>query len=341
MGERGGIIRRMQRALGGERRELATFDNSELPESITGRVIGKGLVDPLNDRGYLVVDGIDGRAYHIAVPPRVDLGGFWVGAIVTVSNGPKPRAADRAIAELARDGIYRTSEHLATARADARPGRDPEAFVEAHVRRLEALRRARIVERLEEGVWRVPKDLVERGRVYDARRAGGIQVEVRSYVPIERQVRAVGATWLDRLLVDQRDDLSPMGFGSDVRAALADREGFLVREGLAERRGQRFVLTRNLLETLRKRELESAAAKIQAGSGLVYRPAVDGEPVSGTFRRSVLLASGKFAMLDDGVGFSLVPWRPVIEGRIDQVVTAVTRGGHVSWDLPQRRGVAR
>ncbi|MDA8348454.1 MAG: DUF3363 domain-containing protein, partial [Pseudomonadota bacterium] len=44
MGERGDIIRRMQRALGGERRELATFDNSELPESITGRVIGKGLV---------------------------------------------------------------------------------------------------------------------------------------------------------------------------------------------------------------------------------------------------------------------------------------------------------
>ena len=341
MGEQGDIIRRMQRALGGERRELATFDNSELPESITGRVIGKGLVDPLNDRGYIVVDGIDGRAYHIAVPPRVDLGGFPVGAIVTVSNGPKPRAADRAIAELSSDGVYRTSEHLAAARADARPGRYAEAFVAAHVRRLEALRRARIVERLEEGVWRVPKDLAERGRAYDARRSGGIQVEVRSYVPIERQVRAVGATWLDRLLVDQRDDLSPMGFGSEVRATLADREAFLVREGLAERRGQRLALARNLLATLKARELESVAAKIQAESGLVYRPAVDGETVSGTFRRSVLLASGGFAMLDDGVGFSLVPWRPVLEGRIGQVVTAITRGDHVSWSFSRSRGVSR
>jgi hypothetical protein len=40
---------------------------------------------------------------------------------------------------------------------------DPEGFVEAHVRRLEALRRARIVERITEGVWKVPDDLPERG----------------------------------------------------------------------------------------------------------------------------------------------------------------------------------
>jgi hypothetical protein len=197
------------------------------------------------------------------------------------------------------------------------------------------------VERLEEGVWRVPKDLVERGRAYDARRAGGVQVEVRSYLPVERQVRAVGATWLDRLLVDQCGDLSPMGFGSEVRAALADREGFLVGEGHAERRGRRVILARNLLATLRSRELESAAGKIQAETGLSYRPAVDGESISGVFRRSVALASGRFAMLDDGIGFSLVPWRPVIEGRIGQVVTAVTRSDLVSWTLSRRHGMSR
>ena len=180
----------------------------------------------------------------------------------------------------------------------------------------------------------MPGDLVERGRAYDARRAGGIQVEVRSYLPIERQVRAVGATWLDRLLVDQRDDLSPTGFGSEVRAALADREGFLVREGLAERRGQRTTLARNLLATLRARELEGVAAKVQAESGLVYRPVVDGAPISGTFRRSVLLASGRFAMLDDGVGFSLVPWRPIIEG-------ASVRSSRRSREVTTCHGVSR
>lgn len=341
MGERGDIIRHMQRALGSKRRELATFGNAELPESVTGRLVGKGIVDPINDRGYLIVDGIDGRAYHIAVPPRVDLGGLPVGAIVTVGSSPKPRPADRTIAELAHNGIYRTSEHLAVTRADDGPGRDPEGFVEAHVRRLEALRRAGIVERLQEGVWSVPRDLIERGRAYDVRRAAGIQVEVRSYLPIERQVRAVGATWLDRLLVNQRDDLPPTGFGSEVRAALAHREEFLVREGLAERLGQRAILARNLLETLKARELESVAAKVQAESGLAYRPVTDGMSVSGTFRRSVLLASGRFAMLDDGIGFSLVPWRPAIEGRLGEVVTAVARRGHVSWTLSRRHGMSR
>jgi hypothetical protein len=38
-------------------------------------------------------------------------------------------------------------------------------------------------------------------------------------------------------------------------------------------------------------------------------------------------------MLDDGMGFSLVPWRPVIEQRLGQHIAAVVRGGGVSWEL--------
>jgi hypothetical protein len=44
----------------------------------------------------------------------------------------------------------------------------------------------------------------------------------------------------------------------------------------------------------------------------------DGQRVAGIYRRSVMLASGRYAMLDDGMGFSLVPWRPVIEQRLGQ-----------------------
>ena len=295
----------------------------------------------MNDRGFLVVDGIDGRAYHIAVPPQVDLGRLPIGAVITVSRGSKLRTADWTIADLARDGIYRTAEHLVAVRGNNRPGRDPEAFVEAHVRRLEALRRAGIVERLEEGVWRVPHDLVDRGRACDTRRSPGVTVEVRSYLPIERQVRAVGATWLDTLLVRPAGDVETIGFGRLVRAALVEREDYLVSERLAERRNQPVILARNLLATLRSRELESAAGKIQVETGLVHRPLLDGETVSGVFRRSVVLASGRFAMLDDGIGFSLVPWRPVIEGRVGRVLTAVTRGDHVSWTFSRAPGMPR
>ena len=53
------------------------------------------------------------------------------------------------------------------------------------------------VDRIAEGIWRVPADLPEQGRRYDAQHLGGVAVELRSRLPIGRQSRVVGATWLD------------------------------------------------------------------------------------------------------------------------------------------------
>ncbi|MDP1051237.1 DUF3363 domain-containing protein, partial [Klebsiella quasipneumoniae] len=86
---------------------------------------------------------------------------------------------------------------------------------------------------------------------------------------------------------------------------------FLAEQGLAERRGQRVILARNLLATLRDRDVIRAAKDIATETGLEHRLAADGQRVTGIYRRSLMLASGRFAMLDDGMGFSLVPWTPV------------------------------
>jgi Protein of unknown function (DUF3363) len=37
------------------------------------------------------------------------------------------------------------------------------------------------------------------------------------------------------------------------------------------------------------------------------------------------LASGRFAMIDDGIGFQLVPWQPVLDKRIGQHITGTVR----------------
>lgn len=66
-------------------------------------------------------------------------------------------------------------------------------------------------------------------------------------------------------------------------------------------RGQRVVFARNLLATLRGRELAQAAKDIAAETGLEHRPAADGQRVAGIYRRSLMLASGRYAMLDDGM----------------------------------------
>jgi len=337
LGERGDIVRTMQRAMSGVQRELEVFDPRESSSRVIGRVAAKGLADELYDRGYLVIDGVDGKAHYVALPVRAELEHYPTGAVVEARGSAELRAADRTVAALAVEGVYRTDHHRAVATAGGAAMRDPDEVVAVHVRRLEALRRAGIVERVAEGVWRVPSDLPEQGRQYDSR-LGDASVTVRSHLSIEQQKRAVGATWLDQQLIAGGKDLGERGFGAGVRDALRQRSNFLIEQGLAERRGQRIIPARNLLATLRERDLKAAALGIAKETGLAYRPITDGERVSGVYRRNVQLASGRFAMLDDGMGFSLVPWRPVIEQKIGHTMIAVMRGTDASWDLGRYPG---
>ena len=340
LGERGDIIRTMQRAMGGQPRELAVFEPGDDGRTIIGRVAAKGLADELRDRSYLVIDGVDGKAHYVALNARDEPANYPTGAVVEVRGSAEVRAADRNIAALASNGLYRTDHHLAIAQGQAMPDRDPQEVVAAHVRRLEALRRAGIVERVAEGLWKVPGELAERGRQYDAQRLGGVAVELKSHLPIERQARVIGATWLDQQLIGGGRGLGDLGFGGDAKQAMQQRADFLEEQGLAQRRGQRVILARNLLGTLRNRELAQAAKDIAANSGLEHRPVADGQRVAGIYRRSVMLASGRYAMLDDGMRFSLVPWRPVIEKRLGQQLTATMRGSGVSWEMGRQRGPA-
>jgi type IV secretory pathway VirD2 relaxase len=339
MGERGDIIRTMQRAMSGKQRELAVFQPGEDGRAIVGRVSAKGLADELYDKGYLIVDGTDGKAHYVALPLRSKLEQYPTGAVVEVKGSADVRVADRNIAALAVNGVYRTDQHLAVAQGQASPDRDPREVVAAHVRRLEALRRVGIVRREAEGVWRVPDDLAERGRQYDAQRLGsGVAVELKLHLSIERQTRVIGATWLDQQLIGGGSGLDDLGLGGEVKAALQKRVDFLAEQGLAERRGQRVILARNLLATLRGHELAKVAQDIAIETGLEYRPVAEGQRLAGIYRRSVMLASGRYAMLDDGTGFSLVPWKPLIEPRLGQQLAATVRGGGVSWEVGRHRG---
>jgi type IV secretory pathway VirD2 relaxase len=340
MGERGDIVRTMQRAMSGVNRELAVFQPAHDAPPVVGRVVAKGFADELYDRGYLVVDGMDGKAHYVQLPVKEELKQYPAGALVELRGSAEARGADRTIAGLTVDGIYRTDHHLAIAKGQITPGRDVSEFVNTHVRRLEALRRAGIVERLAEGVWQVPEDLPERGRRYDVERLGDVVVTLRSHLPIEQQTRVVGATWLDQQLIVGAKGVAAQGFGAEVRDALQQRADFLIEQGLAERRAERLILTQNLLATLRDRDIAATGRQIAAETGLTHRLVSDGERVSGIYRRSVQLASGRFAMLDDGIGFSLVPWRSIAEQRLGQGVAVVVRGGRAFWELGRQIGVS-
>nr|WP_306310656.1 DUF3363 domain-containing protein [Sphingomonas sp. BT-65] len=330
LGERGDIVRTMQRAFGAGQRALVLPGEDEAQGAVTGCIAAKGLADELGDQGYLVIDGVDGRAHYARLPRGSDLAAWPVGGIVELHRAG---AADRTIAAVAEDGIYSVARHRARAASE----RNPDGFVAAHVRRLEALRRAGLAERLDGDRWRVPPDFVARGAAHD--RTQDVAPRLRSTLPLDAQVRAIGATWLDQTLVEGRDRLALGGFGAEVRDALGRREAVLEREGLARRANGRLILARDLLAQLRVRDLDAAARTIAADTGLAYRGAAHGA-VAGTYVGAVDRPSGRFAMLDDGAGgFALVPWRPVIEQRLGQWISGVARGSEISWNLGRTRGI--
>ncbi|MBF9151701.1 relaxase/mobilization nuclease domain-containing protein [Novosphingobium jiangmenense] len=168
----------------------------------------------------------------------------------------------------------------------------------------------------------------------------GTSLWVQSDLALGDQVKARGSTWLDRQLLASEPVPTGGGFGVEIEQAKRDRAEHLVSEGLATRRASRVVLARDILNVLRSRELAEVGEAITGQTGLPYRPTGDGEPVAGTYRQRLNLASGRFAMIDDGLGFALVPWRPALDGHLGQHVTGTLKaGGGIDWTLGHSRGI--
>lgn len=153
------------------------------------------------------------------------------------------------------------------------------------------------------------------------------------------QIKARGATWLDRRALDPNPLPEAGGFADEVAAAREARIDHLVAQGLAERRGVGLRLAPGLLETLKSREVAAVAERVQNETGLVFRPIAEGDAVSGVYRKRLDLASGRFAMIDDGTGFSLVPWRPPLERNLGRSVSGLAGArGEVEWRPPRALG---
>jgi type IV secretory pathway VirD2 relaxase len=185
-----------------------------------------------------------------------------------------------------------------------------------------------------------PGAIVEARAYEDANGRKRLSLAIRSDLSLRQQITAPGATWLDRQLLAREPVVTGGGFGAEVRDAMDRRVEHLAGEGLARRQGQRVTFSRDLLDTLRRRELNDAAGKIAAETRLVYRPSVEGEHVAGIYRQRAILSSGRFAMIDDGLGFQLVPWRPALEQQLGRQVSGVMMpGGGVDWSFGRKRGL--
>ena len=211
------------------------------------------------------------------------------------------------------------------------------------MRRLEAMRRlAGTVEREPDGTWVIAPDHLERAGAYERRQAkdAPVVVQTLSTLPLDRQLGADGATWLDRELVtDAPVSLRDGGFGREVRDALARRRQWLVEQELARDEHDRTIYRANLLGILRRRELARVAGQLSGELGLDYVEVRSGERIEGIYRRSLDLLSGRFAVIEKSREFTLVPWRPVLERSLGKQVSGIARGETISWTFGRQRSV--
>jgi type IV secretory pathway VirD2 relaxase len=184
-----------------------------------------------------------------------------------------------------------------------------------------------------------PGSILELRHYQDTAGSKRVAIAVRSDLPIGDQVEAHGATWLDRRLVAADPvPLSEGGFGAEVREAMDARVEYLVQQGLARRQEQRVIFARDLLATLRRRELAAAASGLSAETGLPRHEVVEGDRVDGVYRRRLVLASGRFAMIEDGLGFTLVPWSPSLQRHLGRQVSGVAQAsGTIAWSFGRKR----
>ena len=317
-------------------------------QKIVGRVLAKGLAgDEMGERVYLVVDGIDGRVHHMEFKDasRIEeVGRDMIVEAAPVVFGPRP--ADRNIANNAEEdnGIYRPSRHLERVRDSfERQGKDPEAFIRSHVRRLEDLRRAGHVERIGADHWKVPKNIVELGQVYDlSQGADGLRIRTLSAISLDGQIASDGATWLDRqIIADDRPEISDSGFGSEVNKAISRRAQRLVEMGLATAKDGKIRVPVHTVTTLQRQEVDRVGQQMARERGLTFVPTSAGEYVAGRLAGVASLVSGRFALIENGLGFQLVPWQPLLEKRIGQHISGLQRGdGGIEWTFGRNRGLS-
>ncbi|WP_300398603.1 relaxase/mobilization nuclease RlxS [uncultured Sphingobium sp.] len=344
IGERGDIIRTMQRELTARKLDRAAVDRviydpvAKEATPIIGRVVMRGLADEHEDRHYLLVDGIDGRTHYAEIGKGELVDTIPENAIVRIA--PREggiRAVDRTIDEIAAANCGRYS-------IDAHLKHDPtasERFAETHVRRLEAMRKiSGVVEREPDGSWIIAPDHLARVERFEAMqfRDHPVAIETLSAIPLDKLPGTDAATWLDRELVAEAPvPVRDAGFGHEVRSAQAMRRQWLITEQLADEQDGQTVYRRGMLAALQRRELLRVARQLSDKLGVPFAEAREGEAVQGRLVRAVEMTSGRHALIERSRDFTLVPWRSVLDRHVGKSVSGIMRDGGINWTLGRQR----
>jgi len=342
MGEQRDIVKTLHRAMKSAGREQtigldAIFDPADAhSRAQTGIVQSYGRPDDRREGGFVVIETLQGNPIYAKVAEDETFGTLRKGQVVTVSPHPRgPKTADVTIDKLAtgRNRTYSPASHHLEHNASL-------AFVKAHERRLEALRRQSIVTRNEDGSWRIPSDYLQRAAAYEAERAKRMPAPMQrdGTLTLSQMETARGATWLDSALMDGQTDKLPEH--SPIHQAAARRMRVIQELGVDTDKAGR--PTKRGIQELRTIDLQDARKAVSERLGKFHLPTLDFGTMEGTFTDTIDRPSGKLAIVERSREFSLVPWRPIMERRRGMSIVGRCSAGGISWDVTGRqRGLSR
>lgn len=326
-GRRGDIIRTLADVFGERNKDIRFIqDRREHASPIKGIVKAYGPEDELRDTRYLLVEDFDGGIWHVpsaaidvhARPPN--------GAVVELSQAKAvARASDKAIGAVVEQtgGIWSEDLH---ARYD--PGSKP-AYRLSLKRRLEALRRAGIGERLGSGEWHVGDSFLERSADYEAQRSSGVKLNVLSWLSPDAQIERTGETWLDKMSDDDaRREKTLQSFKSRRQAWLQER-GYLEPNQTS--------LTEDQRTKLRILELKRESDAIAARSGRAEVQLAQGDQFTGQVEGHVDLGAGRLAIVGNAREFALVPWRSSLGRQMGRELTLQRTASGIGWSMDRGR----
>ena len=345
MGEQNDIIKTLHRAFGEQSASLrlganAIFDPAD-PTTRTqaGIVRSFGRLDDTREGGFVVLENLRGQPLYAKVAEDDLFGSLKVGQALTVHVfDPEPKQADLNIAAHAkkRNGQF-SPVHVYLEEHNT------EEYTKAHQRRLEALGRVNIVSKNKDGAWDIPDDYLDRIRDYHKQLAKALPTPISrdSTLTISEMTTARGATWLDEEL--KRGTLEEERTSKQLLDAAAKRRAALRQMGFAI--GDKDRLFQHSINQLKVMDVKEAGEAQSKSLGKTYVSSSGASHIEGVFSKTIERPSGKFAVIEKSLEFTLVPWRPIMERRRGQsIIGRASGGGGISWDVRNRerdRGLSR
>jgi type IV secretory pathway VirD2 relaxase len=331
------LLAREDRGLEHDRiRELELAHSSQ---RAMGRLVGFEQIGSGKGAPYLLgIEGVDGRFWTARVAREEELrllNGVERGAVLEIGRGAAGlKPADRTILEIAGEGrAYSAELHR------ERVPSDREQYIEMHVRRLEALRMDRIVERSHDGVFYLPDDFEAKVLRREGRESARIELLDRHSLQTQEHYR--GPTLLDSVGEDRLDlsQLRDVGFGRELLAGWEKRKETLRELGLGHDRADGFYIAGDAGKRLREMERDGLRQMVERETGLVPHFARDGERVHGLFVRRVHGADKTLALIVHGETATLAPWRADMDRALNQFVSGTVRGRE--FDFKYGKGVEK